>query len=127
MQYSFLDNTFPPGDSYYRLKMVDKTTGYYFSMIIRVFTRMDRKDQLLVIPNPVENDFTLGGFFNSNGPVQIQISDASGRVIQSFRETVSSGFNNMQVNIPKQLQAGIYFVEVKENDVVRKAKFIKIK
>jgi hypothetical protein len=33
----------------------------------------------------------------------------------------------MQVNIPKQLQAGIYFVEVKENGVMRKTKFIKVK
>jgi glucose/arabinose dehydrogenase len=125
-QYSFLDNTFPSGDSYYRLKMVDKTTGYYFSMVIRVFTGLARQDQLLVVPNPVENDFTLGGFFNTNGSVQIQISDAGGRIIQSFKETVSNGFNNMQVSVPNHLPSGIYFIEVKENNTVRKTKFIKV-
>jgi glucose/arabinose dehydrogenase len=125
MQYSFLDNTFPPGDSYYRLKIIDKTTGYYFSMIIRVMTRTDQNNQLVVIPNPVETNFTLGGFFTSNGPVQIKIFNANGKIIQLLNESVNNGFNNMLINIPPQLQAGIYFVEVKEKDTVRKTKFIK--
>ncbi len=123
--YSFLDNTFLPVDNYYRLRMVDKTTGYYFSMIIKVINGMEKNDRLLVIPNPVVNNFTLGAFFTSNGPVQIQIIDANGRLIWSYYQTVSIGFNNMQVNSLKNLQPGIYFINVKENDLVRKTKLIK--
>jgi glucose/arabinose dehydrogenase len=126
MQYSFLDNSFPPGDNYYRLRMVDKTTGYYFSIVIRVFTKLDTNDKLLISPNPVLDNFTLGGFFTSNGPVQIQIMDANGRVIKSFYETVSKGFNSMQVSNMRRLQPGIYFIAVKEKDTVRKIKFIKM-
>ncbi len=124
-EYSFLDNTFPAGDNYYRLRMMDKTTGYYYSIIIRVMTKMDRSDELVISPNPVETNFSLAGYFTTNGPVQIQISDANGRIIQSYRETISTGFNNMQVNIPQSLPAGIYFIEIKDNALLRKAKFIK--
>lgn len=123
--YSFLDNNYPPGDNYYRLRMVDETTGWYYSLIIRVFNGIDKNDKLVVIPNPVINNFTLGGFFATNGPVQIKITDVNGRLIKSFYQAVSSGFNNMQVNNLKHLQPGIYFIEVKEKDKVRKTKFIK--
>ncbi|MCY7310386.1 MAG: T9SS type A sorting domain-containing protein, partial [Chitinophagaceae bacterium] len=125
MQYSFFDNMYLPGNNYYRLRMVDKTTGWYFSLIIRVYNGTNRNDKLILIPNPVVNNFTLGGFFNTSGQVQIQITDANGRLIKSFFETVVSGFNNMLVNNLKHLQPGIYFVEVKEKETTRKTKFIK--
>ena len=123
--YSFLDDNYPPGDNYYRLRMVDETTGWYYSLIIRVFNGIDKNDKLVVIPNPVINNFTLGGFFTTNGPVQIKITDVNGRLIKSFYQAVGSGFNNMQVNNLKHLQPGIYFIEVIEKDKVRKTKFIK--
>lgn len=126
MQYSFLDDTYLAGFNYYRLRMVDKTTGWYYSLIIKVNNGGAKNDKLLVIPNPVANNFTLGGFFTSNGLIQIKITDATGRLVKSYHETISSGFNNMQVNNLSHLQPGIYFIEVREKETVKKAKFIKV-
>ncbi len=125
MQYSFLDDTYLAGFNYYRLRMVDKTTGWYYSLIIKVDNGGARNDKLLVIPNPVVNNFTLGGFFTNSGLIQIRIIDAGGRLIKSYYETVGSGFNNMQVNNLSHLQPGIYFIEVIEKEIIKKTKFIK--
>ena len=125
--YNTLDNSYLSGYNFYRLRMVDNTGGHYYSLVIKVNNGGTRDELLQVIPNPVINNFTLGGFFNSSGTVKVSITDANGRMIHTFNETVSAGYNNMQVRNLQHLQPGIYFIEVKEKGGVKKAKFIKVK
>ena len=124
-RYDFLDNAYQPGNNFYRLRIVDKTTGWQYSLVVKVNNGAGSNDKLQVVPNPVIRDFTLGGYFNTNGLVQIRLIDASGRVIRSFYESVSPGYNNMQVNNLDHLQPGLYLIEVKDKDTIRKTKFIK--
>jgi glucose/arabinose dehydrogenase len=125
-EYNFFDVNYPQGDNYYRLKLVDKTRGYYFSLVIRVFNNLRRERGLVVIPNPVVNDFTLAGIFPNAGPVQIQIMDAEGRMIRSLNEMAGSGFNNMLINNLRHIQPGVYFIEVKDGQMIQRTKFIKL-
>ena len=63
--YSFLDANVPDGDNYYRLRMVDKSHGYHYSITIKAYQKTERVDQLVIIPNPVQREFTLGGLFQT--------------------------------------------------------------
>lgn len=127
IQYEFSDNSLPPGDLYYRLRIISLTGGYYFTKIIKVVRDFRSTDKsLLIIPNPVVSGFTLGGYFSKSGQVRIMIKDVSGRQIKAFNETVTTGFNNMLIADLPNLPRGVYFVEVKQDNKISNAKFVKI-
>jgi hypothetical protein len=113
--YRFNDNAFPGGNIYYRLRMIDKSRAYYFSKVIRVLNELLVPDnQLLVVPNPVSNSFSLGGYFFKERTHSGYHIGCKRKKKQSFYETVNTGFNNMLINNLPDIQKRIYFIKVKQ-------------
>ncbi len=101
------------GVSYYRLKQTDYDGAFTYSDIVSVSIVIE-KPQLVftVFPNPVSN----GKFFvqienntSDDTPLFIDIIDASGRIV--FSKTLQTqGAEQLPVNLPENINAGIYFV-----------------
>jgi len=126
-QYNFNDNSFPAGDLYYRLKMMDQNGQFKYSEIVKITNNLvTASSQLFVIPNPVLSTFSLQGNFAEREQIQIIVTDASGRRVSAFEETVNAGLNNIPISHLQKLQPGIYFIEAKGTNTNRKTKFLKI-
>ena len=73
------------------------------------------------LPNPVDNQLTL--YFNNNyNTYQVQISDLSGKTIDSF---IIGGNESKRISV-SHLQKGIYFVRVNSDDLVQTLKVVKL-
>ena len=127
IKYSFLDEFIPEGENYYRLRLVDKTEGYHYSKTIKVIKSAITENQLVVVPNPVQADFTVAGYFKEDGMADLRITDLGGRVLQTSRETVNKGFNNILLRLRDQLPEGIYILEIRMNGEVRNTRLIRFR
>jgi hypothetical protein len=71
-----------------------------------------------VYPNPTAGEFTVE--FSNNNSKTVEVTDVTGRVIQSSTSTDAA----VNVNI-KNLSSGVYYVKVKSNDSVEVVKVVK--
>jgi len=124
--YSYADEKYSPGVNYYRLQMTDIDGSYTYSKIMKVYNGSGTSDKLLITPNPVVKEFTLSTSFPENGPVSIRITDVNGKVVKQLSDNVSRGSVIIQIYDLERLQSGTYFLEVKQKDYVRTAKFVKL-
>jgi hypothetical protein len=91
-----------------------------------VYNGSGTDDVLRITPNPVSRQFTLSTSFPESGPVSIRIIDAAGHVVRQINDNVIQGNVTMQINKLDKLAAGTYFIEVKQKDLIRNTKFVKI-
>lgn len=80
---------------------------------------------LLVYPNPAENELYFELLSNEDGVIEIEISSISGALVKKFNMNLSSGQNINTINI-NFLQSGVYFIKFKQNEQISIAKFIKL-
>ncbi|MEJ0103288.1 MAG: PQQ-dependent sugar dehydrogenase [Bacteroidota bacterium] len=124
--YSFADDKYSLGTNFYRLKMIDINETYSYSKTIKVYNGSGNDDVLRITPNPVSKEFTLSTAFPASGPVTIRITDVSGKVVKQISDNVSRGYMTMQVYQLEKLAPGTYFIEVKQKEITRSTKFVKI-
>jgi len=124
--YFFADDKYATGNNFYRLKMTDIDGSFSYSKIIKIFNGSGADERLLIMPNPVVKVFTLGASFPENGPVTINITDVTGRLIRQISDNVSKGYSTMEIYQAEKLTAGTYFIEVRQKDYIRSTKFVKI-
>ncbi|MGC4034584.1 MAG: T9SS type A sorting domain-containing protein [Chitinophagaceae bacterium] len=124
--YVFADNKFTNGANYYRLKMVDINGSFTYSRTIKIYNGSGNDERLLINPNPVVREFTLSTSFPENGPVTINITDVTGKLVKRISDNVSKGYVTMEIYQLDKLSAGTYFIEVRQNDYSRTAKFVKV-
>ena len=109
--YQFIDLNPCKGNNYYRLKEVDNDGHYSYSAVKNVFFEMP-DFSYAIIQNPVPGDVTVNLFANDPVTLQLQITDASGRLLYRGKTTVPSG--NTLLSLPaSNLNKGIYFLTVK--------------
>jgi hypothetical protein len=114
VNYTFEDQPNFDQELFYRLKQVDLDGHYSYSPIVLIHTFNNE-----TLPNVYPNPFTNRLFIESNtskDAVQVTIYDAQGRkvFIKSF---VSQG--NFELILPLDWQAGIYFVQIGENQPIK--------
>lgn len=86
--------------------------------IASVENNEDLKAEITVYPNPTEKSLTINGLNLSNA-IALEVHDSSGKVIKSG-ELNSNTFDVSELN------PGLYFMTIKENDgVVDRVKFMK--
>jgi hypothetical protein len=73
---------------------------------------------LPIYPNPASNNVTLELLLTIESDVSLELLDARGRLIRTIvpTQTLASGFYSFDVNI-SQVQAGTYFVRMRNGDV----------
>ncbi len=92
-----------------------KTTGTNEVEVLR---------DLKLYPNPVKTAATLEFNTTASGTYLLQIFSLEGRLIQSQRESVQTGKNNIQLNI-SNLPVGMYLLRLQTAGHTQSVKFIK--
>jgi len=124
--YSYGDNDYTTGSNFYRLKLVDMDGSFTYSKIVKVYNGAPGDYALKVIPNPVHKEFTVSTSFPDKGLVYVRISDITGKLMKQTTEQVSKGYQTLQINQLETLAPGTYFIELKQKDYSRHAKFVKV-
>jgi len=102
------------GVVYYRIKQVDFNGDYQFSGLIAVNLDSDGYEIILVENNLVTDVFLASIYTPVSESYSIQISDASGKLVHSSRETFVKGINKFQFNTTS-LSNGVYFFHLINN------------
>jgi bacillolysin len=104
--------------------------GVWFSNGTRVISSIEQIDEDLTSnftlqPNPATTDLNLSFETKLRGTVNVQILDATGRIIKTSIDRAISGKNTLSVNVT-DINKGIYFVKLNiENKELVTAKFVK--
>jgi hypothetical protein len=107
LSYTFNDKNALKGNSYYRLKMFDKSGKFKYSEICSV-TNNGTRGNVLFYPNPVMNILTIDFTSSESNSKEFSITDVSGKLVN-----VSSTLSGKQVIVDcSALAEGIYFFKL---------------
>lgn len=112
--YTLIDTKPYSGKSYYRLKLIEKNGSSRFSSIRSIYLPLT-KNELVISPNPVNNNTTLMVNAVSNGTGTLRIRSLSGQLLVARSLTLSSGDNRIAVDV-SSFNPGIYIVELATKD-----------
>jgi hypothetical protein len=124
-QYSFSDDNFSSGVNYYRLKIVEQGPIIQYSVIVRAVSENENYE-LKIMPNPVTGNFYLSYHSSKEDKVTIEINDITGRLIKTLKENVNKGQNIIFIKSSPDWHTGVYFIQVKNKNGVRRVKFVKV-
>jgi len=118
ISYSFVDEMPQANTVYYRLKMVELSSTYEYSMVRPVqFGGVRGNNQITWYPNPSHGQITVK---TTAGIAQVRIMDLSGRVI--FQQAhVTDG---AVLSLSENLSAGIYMISFESEGSLRTDKLI---
>ncbi len=122
--YSFIDNNFPAGVVYYRLRMNEIGNVARYSVIIKI-SADSRKENILVAPNPVIGNFSVRYTAPGNGTALIRIIDMNGKLLHSLRESVNEGQNVIYIQNLPAWKSGTYIISVQQGNDIQYGKLIK--
>ncbi len=123
-EYSFADKGFSPGQTYYRLKMVELGGIVEYSIVVRVVIGNDYKE-LTVLPNPVVRNFQIVYYATGDEDLAMNIKDISGKTVITRRVHVNRGQNIIYMQGLPNWLPGVYLLEVQDKRGIQKLKFVK--
>lgn len=113
------------GFIYYRIKAIEPTGHQTFSEI-RVIKRIDQLTTAQLIPNPFTNGFTIYYKSSSRGSVSVKIFDVTGQEKMRLNSKAGIGLNSIAITKTSYLAAGVYFVQVsQDNKIIAAEKIVK--
>lgn len=106
------------GTFYYRLKMVDIDGQFKYSNIIQIRKNQKAIDGISISPNPIVNtdNVTVRITATSSKNVDLKVVDLSGRVMLHQQARVTEGTNSISLYNLEKLQAGIYLLQMSDED-----------
>ncbi|MBS1934088.1 MAG: T9SS type A sorting domain-containing protein, partial [Bacteroidetes bacterium] len=105
--YNFTDNPDQNGIYYYRLIEQDIDDSETICSTV-VYARMNcLQEQYAIYPNPAHDIVLLKGWNNISA---VEVIDISGKIV--YKKQIGRCANPEPVNLPKNLPAGIYIIEV---------------
>lgn len=120
--YSYVHQRPLAAEHYYRLRMVDNDGSYAFSRIRNI--RVGNNLAIAFHPNPVTDWLTIE-MPNMQSLDNVKIISKSGRVVYEANKSQFQQLPDSAINL-KQLTAGIYVIQVREQDgTVHSSKLIK--
>ncbi len=112
--YSYLDENFQSSVAYYKLKQVDFDGTVDFSRIVNVSRKFANYSELLIYPNPVEDNFIIKS--------EDEITNF--KIINSHGQVLMLGSNKNEPISTKSWVKGIYFLFYQHNGKVKSTKFL---
>jgi len=109
--YAYTDNNSPAGNTYYRLRQVDKDGNYKLSDVVLI-SGAGQKTIEQIYPNPVREQLNVVLNNDAKGSGRIAVYDLTGRLMQQLAIEKSQEVYATSVNM-KNLVPGLYLVEVK--------------
>lgn len=125
-KYELLDKFPYPGNSYYRLKMVDRDASFTYSNIVRITTPKKALAVTRLFPNPTKNKVSLELVADKQQSVTVSLTDFGGKKVYRKSLVLTAGLNNADVQM-NNLAAGTYYLEVREENgtAIYKSKVVK--
>ena len=122
--YQFIDNTIYDEVVYYRLRQVDFDGVYTYSDIVAV--KKMEEGEISIYPNPAKEALFLDINSKKEEQFTIRFVNVLGAVVQE-NIVINKGTNTYQSKEFKQLQTGIYFVQLlnAKNETVKTLKIVK--
>jgi len=114
---------------YYRLKQVDLNGKFTYSETIKIDMNQQEQAEIeikSVQPNPFEDMLQLEFVSKSGLPVDMQLVNINGQILNSRSVISKVGFNSILINESRELPQGIYFLKVNYNNQTLVHKVIKI-
>jgi len=115
-EYTWVDNTVPESQVYYRVKAVSFDGSFYYSAVIRL-KQNDSDLNIRVSPNPVR-DGIVNIFLNNlrPGKYYLRLINNAGLAIQSKTLDINAGRSIIQtIPAPANSPKGYYYVQVEGN------------
>ncbi len=100
------------GMNYYRLKMVDQDGDFAYSKIIAI--KATGISSIRLFPNPAINTVNIGFNASEAGKDELQVYDATGRMILSQSLVIKKGSNFIPISI-NSLSQGSYTIRLATN------------
>ena len=123
--YDLIDEDPYDGLSYYRLKQTDVDGSYTYSTLRTVQFNGGESD-ITIYPNPHVGDGPLFVAFNSasSEDVTVEVRDYTGRLIQEQRFAATTGENVFTINT-QSLGAALYFITVKQGEMISTSRYLR--
>ncbi|MEQ1677919.1 MAG: T9SS type A sorting domain-containing protein, partial [Chitinophagaceae bacterium] len=109
--YAYTDKNPMSGINYYRLKQVDHNSHFTYSSTVMVNAGINQGMFMMVYPNPASGNIKLSFTLLKNQEGLLQITDMSGKIVQSKAIRCIAGLSEMELNIAS-LPAGFYTISI---------------
>ncbi|MBP9689386.1 MAG: T9SS type A sorting domain-containing protein, partial [Bacteroidia bacterium] len=131
LDYRFVDETSPEALAatnvlYYRLKQQDISGHFEYSKIVSVshFNAIVF-DVIATTPNPFNDEAEISYKTSSNSIVQVQVTDAFGKLIKTATLSPEIGANVYKLELDDLNASGVYFVKITQDGKSKIVKAIK--
>ena len=111
---------------YYRIKQIDKDNQYSYSPVQTLNIQKDNEVSASVYPNPVVETTSLRISTSNDGQISYTISNIDGKIIKLETITTTSGVETFESIDMIGLAKGIYFLNLKGNNLNRTIRLVKI-
>lgn len=109
LSYDFTHRTPNEGHNYYRVRQFDIDGKESLTKVVDVYFGNDTR--VTVYPNPAQQQVNVAIQVQKNTQADIQIIDATGRVVKSTHTALSNGDNTITFDI-QNLANGVYQLKV---------------
>jgi hypothetical protein len=111
-----------PGDENILIdsSLITATDDYSFSGVIRSLQLYEP------YPNPAGGELSFQFFIPGNAPVELKISDITGKLIRRETLPARAGLNTQKIALP-DIPAGNYVLTLRQGDVMRSKQFVRLK
>jgi hypothetical protein len=129
--YSFVDASSPEALKsanvlYYRLKQVDISGKFEYSNVLSVSQFENAMFEVIAtVPNPFNDETTISYKTSNISLVDVQITDAFGKLIKAETINPVLGANNYKLMLDDLNASGVYFVKITQDGRTRVVKAIK--
>ncbi|RYF85114.1 MAG: T9SS type A sorting domain-containing protein, partial [Chitinophagaceae bacterium] len=122
--YSFNDPELLKDFAYYRI--VVKDPGSKKISNVELLKTSDQSIGFMSVTNPFYDKLVFDYHIQQNAVVTIVISDAHGRTLKSFKQSLVKGANEVRVENLSSLSGGSYILQVISPDGIQSRKLVKL-
>lgn len=123
--YSFIDALPAAGNNKYRLKLIDRDGKYSYSPVVLLTKKQNGLTLQNIFPNPFVNELNIQIASDKNQPVQLRLTDISGKTILTSNVNCIHGTTTIILQAPGSLQAGTYLLQIITADGSQQQKLVK--
>jgi trimeric autotransporter adhesin len=123
--YQFTDNIqgFSYPNIYYRIKQEDINRKSRYSGVVSVSIKLANK--ITIAPNPFTSSIHLRMPVDKKGQADLRIINAAGQMVYNKKIELNEGQNSFSVDGLDNLPDGLYFLEIRSGNLIRREKMLK--
>ncbi len=110
--------------TYYRIKVTSRDGKIIYSPIVKVATNLTVKQDIVLYPNPVTGKQFTMQMNSAAGDYYVKIYSANGQIVKTETLKHPGGSYAKTIELPGQLQAGQYYMQVSGGEKILTTKFI---